>query len=159
MAAKTVVEDLSSDAGINWQFKPEGGQWKRIAVPAGGWRAQGYDCDAGTYRATIPIPRSAAGKTLHICFAAANFAAEVLAGPDEDGLERVATHVNGWMPFWALLAAPALSALSLFAILKLAAPRGRPALGSLAWLAVYALYIIGMGFAFRLLGGALGAQA
>jgi len=65
----------------------------------------------------------------------------------------------GWMPFWALLAAPALSALSLFAILKLAAPRGRPALGSLAWLAVYALYIIGMGFAFRLLGGALGAQA
>ena len=67
--------------------------------------------------------------------------------------------LSGWMPFWTLLAAPVLSALSLLAILKLAAPRGRPGLRSLAWLAVYALYIIGMDVAFWLLGGAIGAQA
>jgi len=101
MAAKTVVKDLSSAAGVEWEFKPERGQWKEIDVPAGGWRAQGYTCDAGVYRACIRVPRSVAGKTVRIAFAAVNFGAEVFVGPDEDALERVATHVNGWMPFVA----------------------------------------------------------
>ena len=67
--------------------------------------------------------------------------------------------LSGATQLLAFIALPALSALYLTALLKLAAPRGTPALGSLAWLAVYALYIVGMGFAFRLLGGALGSQA
>ena len=93
--------DISSAAGIAWEFKPEGGTWQPIQVPAGGWRAQGYSCDAGTYRTMLPIPAEAAGQLVRVDFAAVNFGAEVFAGPDEARLTRVAAHVNGWMPFTA----------------------------------------------------------
>ncbi len=93
--------DISSGAGVKWEFKPEGGDWKSIQVPAGGWRAQGYTCDAGTYRAQIPIPREAEGRLVRLAFAAVNFGAEVFAGPDDAHLACVASHVNGWLPFTA----------------------------------------------------------
>ena len=118
MAAKTVVKDLSSTAGAKWEFKLERGQWKEIDVPAGGWRAQGYTCDAGMYRAWIRVPRSAEGKTVRIAFAAVNFGAEVFVGPDEDALERVATHVNGWMPFVADITHKALPGSKLLLIVR-----------------------------------------
>ena len=98
----TIRQDLSSAAGVAWEFKPEGGgAWAKIAVPAGGWRAQGLTCDAGTYRATIPIPRSASGRVVRLAFDAVNFGAAVSAGPDAAALTPVASHVNGWMPFTA----------------------------------------------------------
>jgi hypothetical protein len=93
--------DVSSAAGVRWEFKPEGGEWAPIRVPAGGWRLQGYTCNAGTYRAPIPIPREAEGQCVRLAFEAVNFGAEVFAGPDETHLTRVASHVNGWMPFTA----------------------------------------------------------
>ncbi len=100
-AAETVTTDLSSAAGVNWQFKPEGGEWKAIQVPAGGWKTQGFACDAGTYRATIAIPKDAAGNLVRVQFDAVNFGADVFAGADEAHLQKVAAHVNGWMPFSA----------------------------------------------------------
>lgn len=93
--------DLASAAGVTWEFKPEGGAWQPIQVPAGGWRMQGHTCDAGTYRTQIAIPREAEGQLVRLAFAAVNFGADVFAGPDEDHLVRVASHVNGWMPFTA----------------------------------------------------------
>ena len=98
---ETQTTDLSSAAGIGWQFQPEGGEWKAIAVPAGGWRAQGYLCDAGTYRATIPVPQNARGRQILIAFDAVNFGADVSVGPDDTHLTPVASHVDGWVPFTA----------------------------------------------------------
>ncbi len=100
--AVPVERDLSSAAGVHWQFRPEQSEtFKQIMVPAGGWRAQGYSCDAGTYRASIPIPADAKGQTIRIAFAAVNFGAEVKAGPDPEHLNKIASHVNGWVPFTA----------------------------------------------------------
>jgi len=93
--------DISSAAGIKWEFRPEGGTWQPIQVPAGGWRTQGYTCDAGTYRTTLLIPPEARGRVVRVAFSAVNFGAEVFAGADETRLIRVAEHVNGWMPFKA----------------------------------------------------------
>jgi hypothetical protein len=93
--------DLSSAAGIQWQFKPEGGDWRRITVPAGGWRAQGYTCDAGSYRALIPIPFSAQGQVIRLAFAAVNFGANISVGLDKTHLTMVASHIDGWVPFVA----------------------------------------------------------
>ena len=39
-----------------WQFTPEGGEKRTIAVPGGGWLKQGIDCEAGTYETTIYVP-------------------------------------------------------------------------------------------------------
>ncbi len=93
--------DISSKAGIQWQFHPEGGDWNEIQVPAGGWRTQGHACDAGTYRAEIPVPADASGQVVRVAFAAVNFGAEVFAGPDEAHLTLVTEHLNGWLPFTA----------------------------------------------------------
>ena len=90
--------DQSSAAGTVWEFKPEGGDWKPILVPAGGWRAQSYTCDAGTYRTWITIPKNAAGQTVRLAFAAINFGADISAGPDAASLVPVAHHVDGWLP-------------------------------------------------------------
>ncbi|MCE9615374.1 MAG: RICIN domain-containing protein [Lentisphaerae bacterium] len=105
---KIFTKDISSAAGIAWAFRPEGGTWAPIQVPAGGWRAQGHTCDAGTYRAQIPIPRQAEGQVVRLAFEAVNFGAEIFAGPDEAHLVRVAAHVNGWMPFTADVSALAV---------------------------------------------------
>jgi hypothetical protein len=58
----TLVVDQSSAGGASWEFKPEGGDWKPIQVPAGGWRAQGYTCDAGMYRTWMTIAPCWSGK-------------------------------------------------------------------------------------------------
>jgi hypothetical protein len=93
--------DLSSAAGISWRFQPDDGEWHAIQVPAGGWRAQGFTCDAGRYHAEIPIPADATGQVVRVAFDAVNFGAEVFVGSDEAHLTHVASHLNGWMPFTA----------------------------------------------------------
>ena len=93
-----VSVDLSSASGVHWEFQPEGGSFTDITVPGGGWRAQGWNCDAGVYKTTIAIPRSATGKDIQLDFQAINFGADVYVGPDEDHLTRVVTHVDGWVP-------------------------------------------------------------
>ncbi len=98
-ATQTQPRDLSSAAGVQWTFTPENGAAQPIQVPAAGWKAQGVKAEAGTYRATVPIPASAAGQQVTVHFEAVNFGAEVFAGPDEEHLQKVASHVNGWMPF------------------------------------------------------------
>ena len=80
---QTQTVDLSSAAGAAWEFQPEGGAWRAIRVPSGGWRAQGYTCDAGTYRAWLTMPASIAGRQIKLAFAAVNFGAEVSAGTNE----------------------------------------------------------------------------
>ncbi|MDQ2799154.1 MAG: beta-galactosidase, partial [Armatimonadota bacterium] len=90
--------DLSSAANVAWQFKAEGGDWKPIVVPGGGWRAQGYVCDAGTYRAIVPIPKDLTGRMVRLKFAAVNFGADISVGPDDDHLTKIASHVDGWVP-------------------------------------------------------------
>ena len=97
----TVRQDLSSAAGVSWHFTPAGGMVQSILVPGGGWRAQGLDCDAGSYTAAVPIPAAARGRTVRIKFDAVNFGADVLAGPDAAHLVKVASHINGWVPFSA----------------------------------------------------------
>ncbi len=93
-----LTTDESSAAGTHWEFQPEGGDWKPIQVPAGGWRAQGYTCEAGTYRTWITIPRQAEGWRVQLAFDAINFGAAISAGRDAGSLVPVAQHVNGWLP-------------------------------------------------------------
>jgi hypothetical protein len=90
--------DLSSASGVNWEFQPENGSWQAIKVPAGGWRAQGLTCDAGSYRTVIDIPQDASGKEILLKFAAINFGADIWAGPDQARLTMLGTHVDGWVP-------------------------------------------------------------
>ncbi|HSY43355.1 MAG TPA: glycoside hydrolase family 2 TIM barrel-domain containing protein [Candidatus Acidoferrum sp.] len=94
-------QDQSTAAGCEWEFKPEGGDWKTISVPTGGWRAQGYQCDAGTYRTWIAIPKNVQGRRARLNFDAINFGADIFAGPDAASLVRVAHHVDGWLPVTA----------------------------------------------------------
>jgi hypothetical protein len=100
-ASNTLTQDLSSAFGTSWEFRPEGGDWKPIQVPAGGWRTQGYHCDAGTYRTWIVIPAEGQGRLIRVKFAAVNFGAEVYVGTNEPSLRKITSHVNGWMPFIA----------------------------------------------------------
>lgn len=100
-SSETLKQDLSTAAGCEWEFKPEGGDWKTILVPAGGWRAQGYHCDAGTYRAWISIPENVQGRRVRLNFDAINFGTDIFAGTDEASLVRIAHHVDGWLPVTA----------------------------------------------------------
>ena len=93
--------DQSSAAGVVWEFKPEGGDWQPIQVPAGGWRAQGYTCDAGTYRTWITMPQFYQGQRVQLAFDAINFGADISAGPNAENLVPVAHHVDGWLPVTA----------------------------------------------------------
>ncbi len=95
------ISDLSSAAGTTWIFKPEGGDWKPIEVPAGGWRKQGYNCDAGTYRTTLTLPAHRDGDRVRLVFDAINFGAKISAGRDEASLQPIAEHVDGWVPVGA----------------------------------------------------------
>jgi hypothetical protein len=97
-SGETVMLDQSSAAGAAWEFKPEGGGWKPILVPAGGWRAQGYTCAAGVYRTWILIPKQVDGRRVRLAFDAINFGADIFAGPNESNLVAVAHHVDGWLP-------------------------------------------------------------
>jgi hypothetical protein len=97
--------DQSSASGAAWEFKPEGGEWKPILVPAGGWRAQGYTCDAGTYRTWITVPKNVDGRRVRLAFEAINFGADIFAGKDVAGLVEIAHHVDGWLPVTADLTA------------------------------------------------------
>jgi len=99
--------DLSSSAGYNWELRPENGAWQSVKVPEGGWKTQGFKCDAGTYRTHVRVPAFATGHVVRLAFAAVNFGAVVLAGPDESHLQKVAEHLNGWMPFTADITAVA----------------------------------------------------
>ena len=101
VSADEAVKDLSSVAGTSWEFKPEGGAWKAIQVPAGGWRTQGYTCDAGTYRAWIVVPTDLQGRRVRLAFDAINFGADIYAGQDEASLVKVGQHVDGWLPVLA----------------------------------------------------------
>ena len=94
----TSITNLSSAAGAAWEFKPEGGDWKAIDVPAGGWRTQGYTCDAGTYRTTLTLPAYAGSERVRLAFDAINFGAKIFAGKDEASLQPIAEHINGWVP-------------------------------------------------------------
>ena len=102
------ITDLSSAAGAAWEFKPEGGDWKTIQVPAGGWRAQGYTCDAGTYRTTLTVPAYPKGDHVLLTFDAINFGAKIFAGMDEASLRPVAEHIDGWVPVHADLTSVAV---------------------------------------------------
>lgn len=93
--------DVSSDAGVVWQFKSEDGAWGPIKVPYGGWRKQGFTCDAGDYKAFLTVPAFGAHQRLHLSFDAVNFGANVYAGPDDAHLKQIAAHINGWVPFSA----------------------------------------------------------
>jgi hypothetical protein len=93
--------DLSTAAGQKWEFRPDGGAWQSIKVPYGGWKTQGFTCNSGLYRSWIQVPTSARGQRVRISFAAVNFGATVMAGPDETHLRTVVEHLNGWMPFVA----------------------------------------------------------
>ena len=93
--------DLSSLGGTIWEFKPEGGDWQPIQVPAGGWRAQNYKCDAGTYRAWLAIPKNIDGRRVRLTFDAINFGADIFVGQDASNLVAVAHHIDGWVPVTA----------------------------------------------------------
>lgn len=92
---RTRTIDLSSAAGIRWQFQPEGGDGGDIRTPAGGWRTQGHTCDAGIYRAEIPIPAEAADHVVRVASAAVNFGAEVFVQLDSGCSLKVAEPVTG----------------------------------------------------------------
>jgi hypothetical protein len=60
--------------------------------------------------------------------------------------------LSGWMPVWTLVVAPALSGVSLLAILKLGAPRRGAGPRAIVWLVCYALYIVGLEAVFWMAG-------
>lgn len=93
--------DLSTSAGVAWQFQPENGAWSPIRVPDGGWKTQGYSCDAGTYKAVISIPNFSANQRVLLDFDAINFGGRVQVGSDASHLTEVANHVDGWVPVTA----------------------------------------------------------
>lgn len=96
---KTRTIDLASSAEIQWKFQPEDGPWSPIQVPAGGWRAQGFGCDAGMYLVSFMIPAQAKGRRVRIEFEAVNFGVAIFVGPEESHMVKVASHVGGWIPF------------------------------------------------------------
>ena len=99
MAAETVIIDLGSDAGLQWQFQPEGAaDWASIKVPYGGYRTQGFKCDAGTYRVELAIPASAAGNAVQLSFEAINFGCRIHIGESEASLKPILTHIAPWVP-------------------------------------------------------------
>ena len=94
------VQDLSSAAGVNWSLRPEGDTgWHAIKVPAGGWKTQGYSCDAADYRTQIRIPASARDQLVQLHFEAVNFGCDVYAGVPGSTLRLAGSHINGWLPF------------------------------------------------------------
>lgn len=99
MANQTVMVDLASAAGQTWEFIPEGAaEWKAIRVPEGGWRAQGYTCDAGVYRTWLEIPKSATGQSVQLYFEAINFGCQISLGKDEASAIEIMRHVAPWVP-------------------------------------------------------------
>ncbi len=95
---ETQVIDISTDGGLRWEFRPEGGDWGDIKVPYGGWRKQGHKVSAGTYRVRLPIPEAAAGRSIQLYFEAINFGCRILIGRDEKSLTPVLSHIAPWMP-------------------------------------------------------------
>jgi hypothetical protein len=112
--------DLATAAGVAWEFAPADGDWAPICVPGGGWRAQGYTCNSGTYRTRLLIPAEAAGQTVHLVFAAINFGARIFAGPDAEHLTLMVTHVNGWVPVVVDLTALAVPGEELLVVVEVA---------------------------------------
>ncbi len=96
-----MIINLQSSGKYRWEFQPEGGSWRPIQVPFGGWRAQKLKCDAGVYRVSFRVPAEAKNQHVRLNFAAVNYGAEVFAGTREDQLSKVGSHVGGWMPFSA----------------------------------------------------------
>ncbi len=99
-AEAETVRDLSSAAGQLWTIRPEGTDgWQSIKVPAGGWRTQGFTCDAADYRTEIKVPSDARDQLVQLHFEAVNFGCDVYAGTPGSVLHLAGSHVNGWMPF------------------------------------------------------------
>src|SRR5690349_6728508 len=102
-AAKPALEvDLASTTA--WTFRPDGpnAEAKPLAVPAGGWRLNGFpDATAGTYERTISVPKlpGGAAQVTRIAFEAVNWEATVSAGPDAGHLTEVGKHLSAWTPF------------------------------------------------------------
>jgi hypothetical protein len=94
-----MILNLQSSRALRWEFQPEGGSWKPIQVPFGGWRAQKLKCDAGTYRVQFRIPETAKGKHVRLNFAGVNYGAVIYAGTSTDQMIQLGSHIGGWMPF------------------------------------------------------------
>lgn len=64
-----------------WTFTPENGSSTSIEVPGGGWRKQGFNCDAAVYERIIDIPWEAEGNVVRLEIGAVNhYAAYYIAG-------------------------------------------------------------------------------
>lgn len=99
-AAPAIEADLASRTA--WTFRPDGGVAKPLAVPAGGWRLNGFpDAVAGTYERRIAIPKLPGGQPQYteLAFEAVNWEAVVLAGPDTAHLQEAGRHLSAWTPF------------------------------------------------------------
>jgi hypothetical protein len=102
-AAEPAVEvNLASRTA--WTFQPEepNAQAKTLAVPAGGWRLNGFPtATAGTYERRIQIPKLPGGgpQITFVAFEAVNWEAVVSVGPDTDHLEEAGRHLSAWTPF------------------------------------------------------------
>ena len=114
-SAQPAVQEIDLGSDTAWQLNINGGDWRPIKVPAGGWnsdrqnptldfyqrsktkidRMRGHpDFKYAEYRREIEIPASASGAVSLIRFGAVNYVAEVCI----DGV-LVATHRGAMMPF------------------------------------------------------------
>jgi hypothetical protein len=81
-----------------WDFRPQGGAWRKIQVPAGGWLKQGVDCEAATYQRRIRIPDSSRPQVVRLELGAVNHLAEYSIGPDESSLRPIGRQFTAFTP-------------------------------------------------------------
>ncbi len=81
-----------------WEFQPEGGSWKTIQVPGGGWLKQGFDCEAATYQRRIHIPHTRRPQVVRLELGAVNHVADYFIGHDESSLSKIASEVTAFTP-------------------------------------------------------------
>lgn len=100
VGAQTDERDLASETA--WTFRPMDGEARRLRVPAGGWRLNGFPkATAGTYERRITIPKLAGsgGQVTQLAFEAVNWEAVVSIGPDMAHLQEAGRHLSAWTPF------------------------------------------------------------
>ncbi|MGA2866929.1 MAG: glycoside hydrolase family 2 TIM barrel-domain containing protein [Verrucomicrobiota bacterium] len=81
-----------------WDFRPEGGSWRSIRVPGGGWLKQGFDCESALYQRRIRVPHGPAGQVVRLELGAVNHVTDCFLGGDEASLKKIGSDVTAFTP-------------------------------------------------------------
>ncbi len=81
-----------------WDFRPEGGSWKSIRVPGGGWLKQGFNCEAALYQRRIQVPHGPPGQVVRLELGAVNHITGCFLGRDQASLKKIGSDVTAFTP-------------------------------------------------------------